>query len=114
MFKMFMQGGLLSMSILTVLLVAVLFAAWKAPRWVKEIGSFALVFGLMTPLFSLYQLFSTLQQVALDRGEGVNGLFDLISPGVLFGVNVILIPIIYGMMIYLISLVVRIVQKPRL
>ena len=97
MFKMFMQGGLLSMSILTVLLVAVFFAAWKAPRWVKEIGSFALVFGLMTPLFSLYQLFSTLQQVALDRG-----------------VNVILIPIIYGMMIYLISLVVRIVQKPRL
>lgn len=114
MFKLFMEGGLFFMSILTVLLVAVFFAAWKAPRWVKEIGNFALVFGLMTPLFSLYQFFSTLQQVAWDRGEGVNGLFDLISPGVLFGVKVILIPVIYGMMIYLISLVVRIVQKPRL
>jgi len=114
MFKLFMEGGLIFMSILTVLLVAVFFAAWKAPRWVKEIGNFALVFGLMTPLFSLYQFFSTLQQVAWDRGEGVNGLFDLISPGVLFGVKVILIPVIYGMMIYLISLVVRIVQKPRL
>ncbi len=114
MFKLFMEGGLLFMSILTVLLVAVFFAAWKAPRWVKEIGNFALVFGLMTPLFPLYQFFSTLQQVAWDRGEGVSGLFDLISPGVLFGVKVILIPVIYGMMIYLISLVVRIVQKPRL
>lgn len=114
MFKLFMEGGLIFMSILTVLLVAVFFAAWKAPRWVKEIGNFALVFGLMTPLFSLYQFFSTLQQVAWDSGEGVNGLFDLISPGVLFGVKVILIPVIYGMMIYLISLVVRIVQKPRL
>lgn len=114
MFKLFMEGGLIFMSILTVLLVAVFFAAWKAPRWVKEIGNFALVFGLMTPLFSLYQFFSTLQHVAWDRGEGVNGLFDLISPGVLFGVKVILIPVIYGMMIYLISLVVRIVQKPRL
>ena len=102
------------MSILTILLVAIFFAAWKAPRWVKEIGNFALVFGLMTPLFQLYQLFSTLQQVAWDRGEGVSGIFDLISPGILFGMKVILIPTIYGMMIYLISLVVRIVQKPRL
>ena len=114
MLKLFMEGGVLFMSILTVLLVAVFFAVWKAPRWVKEIGNFALVFGLMTPLFPLYQFFSTLQQVAWDRGEGVNGLFDLISPGVLFGVKVILIPVIYEMMIYLISLVVRIVQKPRL
>lgn len=114
MFKLFMQGGLVYMSVLTVLLVAVFFAAWKAPRWVKEIGNFALVFGLMSPLFPLYQFFSTLQQVAGFSSDGVGGLFDLISPGVLFGMKVILIPVIYGMIIYLISLVVRIVQKPRL
>lgn len=102
------------MSVLTVLLVAVFFAAWKAPRWVKEIGSFALVFGLMSPLFPLYQFFSTLQQVAQFSGDGVSGLFDLISPGVLFGMKALLIPVIYSMIIYLISLVVRIVQKPRL
>ena len=80
MLKLFMEGGVLFMSILTVLLVAVFFAVWKAPRWVKEIGNFALVFGLMTPLFPLYQFFSTLQQVAWDRGEGVNGLFRLDIP----------------------------------
>ena len=113
-FSLFISGGPVGMILITLLFISLFFAAWKAPRWVKEIGNFALVFGLMTPLFSLYQFFSTLQQVAWDRGEGVNGLFDLISPGVLFGVKVILIPVIYGMMIYLISLVVRIVQKPRL
>ena len=52
--------------------------------------------------------------MAIDRGSGVNGLFDLISPSVFFGIKVILIPVIYGMIIYLVSLVIRIVQKPRL
>ena len=102
------------MAVLTVLLVGLFFAAWKAPRWVKEIGLFALVFGLVSQLFPLYQAISALQQVAFDIGEGVNGLFDLISPGVFFGIKVILIPVIYGMIIYLVSLVIRIIQKPRL
>lgn len=114
MFNLFVSGGPLYMSILTILLVALFFAAWKAPRWVKEIGQFALVFGLLSPLFPLYQALSTLQQVAIDLGGGVNGLFDLISPSVFFGLKVILIPVCYGMIIYLISLVIRIVQKPRL
>lgn len=114
MFKLYVDGGLLYMSVLTVLLVALFFAAWKAPRWVKEIGKFALVFGLVSPLFPLYGALSTLQQVAIDLGSEVHGMFDLISPGVLFGIKVILIPVIYGMIIYMISLVIRMVQKPRL
>ncbi len=113
MFKIFMQGGAGYMTILTVLLVAIFFAAWKAPRWIKEIGEFALVFGLMTPMFPLYQFFTALQEEAADRND-ITGLFDLISPGVLFAGKVIMIPVIYGMMIYLVSLVLRIVKKPRL
>ena len=113
MFKIFMQGGAGYMTILTVLLVAIFFAAWKAPRWIKEIGEFALVFGLMTPMFPLYQFFTALQEVAAGRND-ITGLFDLISPGVLFAGKVIMIPVIYGMMIYLVSLVLRIVKKPRL
>ena len=54
MFKLFMQGGAGFMTILTILLVAIFFAAWKAPAWVKEIGSFALVFGFLTYLIGLY------------------------------------------------------------
>ena len=103
------------MTILTVLLVAIFFAAWKAPRWIKEIGSFALVFGFLTLLIGLYQMFVALQQVAMDIGEGVTGVFDLISPGVLFGgLKIALIPVFYGIIIYLVSLVVCLIKKPRL
>ena len=115
MFKLFIQGGAGIMTVLTVLLVAIFFAAWKAPRWIKEIGTFALVFGFLTLLIGLYQMFEALQQVATDIGEGVTGVFDLISPGVLFGgLKIALIPVFYGIIIYLISLVVSVIKKPRL
>ena len=115
MFKLFIQGGAGYMTILTVLLVAIFFAAWKAPRWIKEIGKFALVFGFLTFIIGLFQMLTALQQVAMDLGEGVNGVFDLVSPGVFFGgIKVGLIPVTYGMIIYLISLIVRIIKKPRL
>ena len=54
MFKIFLQGGVGFMTILTILLVAICFAAWEAPRWIKEIGTFALVFGFLTYLIGLY------------------------------------------------------------
>lgn len=115
MFKIFMQGGAGYMTILTILLVAIFFAAWKAPRWIKEIGNFALVFGFLTYLIGMYQMFQAFQQVSSDLGEGVSGLFDLISPNVFFGgMRIGLIPVFYGVIIYLISLIVRIVKKPRL
>ena len=115
MFKLFIQGGPVFMTILPVLLVGIFFAAWKAPRWIKEIGSFALVFGFLTLLIGIYQMFVALQQVAMDIGEGVTGVFDLISPGVLFGgLKIALIPVFYGIIIYLISLVVCLIKKPRL
>ena len=115
MFKLFIQGGPVFMTILTVLLVGIFFAAWQAPRWIKEIGSFALVFGFLKLLIGIYQMFVALQQVAMDIGEGVTGVFDLISPGVLFrGLKIALIPVFYGIIIYLISLVVCLIKKPRL
>ena len=115
MFKLFMQGGAGYMTILTVLLIAIFFAAWKAPRWIKEIGSFALVFGFLTYFIGLYQMFTALQQVASAIGEGITGVFDLISPGVFFGgMKVGLIPVFYGIIVYLVSLIVRIIKKPRL
>ena len=115
MLRYFIEGGPVFMTVLTVLLVAIFFAAWKAPRWVKEIGAFALVFGLLSMLLGLRQMFSVLQEVANAQGEGVSGIFDLVSPGVFFGgLKVSMIPVIYGVMIYLVSLVVRIVKKPRL
>lgn len=110
-----MQGGAGFMTILTILLVGIFFAAWKAPRWVKEIGNFALVFGFLTYLIGLFQMFNAFQQVADGLGDNVSGLFDLISPNVFFGgMKIGLIPVFYGVIIYLISLVVRVILKPRL
>ena len=53
MFAFFVNGGPAYMSVLTVLLVAIFFAAWKAPRWVKEIGLFALAFGFLATIIGL-------------------------------------------------------------
>ncbi len=92
------------MSLITVLLVALLFAAWKAPRWVKEIGLAAPVVALLSLLFGLYNAFDALYQTG-----------GVISPRVVFGgLKVSTIPIIYGLLVYLLSLIIRIVRKPRI
>jgi hypothetical protein len=103
MFAFFVNGGLAFMSVLTVLLVAIFFAAWKAPRWVKEIGAFALAFGFLSLIIALQQMFDV-----ISSGADV----PLVVLGA--GLKVALIPLIYGIIIYLVSLVVRVIQKPRL
>ena len=41
--NLFLEGGPLFMSILTLLLALLFLAAWKAPAWVRDIGNIALV-----------------------------------------------------------------------
>ena len=111
----FIEGGPVFMSILTVLLVAIFFAAWKAPRWVKGIGTLALLFGFLGMVLGLQQILSYLQGVAAEKGGEVTGLFDLTAPRILLGgVKVTLIPVIYGAIIDMVALIVSIIQKPRL
>ena len=103
------------MTILTILLVAIFFAAWKAPRWINIIGSIALAFGFLTLMIGFYQMFQALQQVSSSLGNEVHGLYDLISPEVFFGgMRVGLIVPFYGVIIYIISQIVRIIKTPRL
>lgn len=91
------------MAILTILLAGLFFAAWKAPRWVKEIGKFSLGFGVLSFLFGLRQIMSVLNTQ------------DGISTTVIYGgLKVVLIPLIYGVIIYLVSLIIRMIQKPRI
>lgn len=99
----FVMGGLGGMIIITVLLICLLLAAWKAPRWVKEIGIGALVFSLFWSLMGLTNMCDAVQMT----GDA--------SPTILFaGFKVVLIPIIYGLIVYFISLILRIIQKPRI
>jgi hypothetical protein len=102
MIELFMEGGVLWMSILTLELIALLLAAWKAPAWVKEIGLIALVTGLLGPFFGMTNAADAVQQA----GD--------ISPSLLAaGFKFSFINIIYGLLIYLLSLIIRIIQKPR-
>ena len=99
----FVEGGLGGMIIITVLLIALLAAAWKAPNWVKEIGIAALVAGIFWTVCGLSQAAGVVQMV----GD--------ISPAVVWGgIKVMTIPLLYGLVIYFLSLVIRIVQKPRI
>lgn len=101
--QLFVEGGLGGMVVITLFLIGMLFAAWKAPRWVREIGLGGLVTGLFCGLAGLYQIFDAMQSI----GE--------VPPGVFYGgFKVILIPVLYGLIVYFISLVLRVIQKPRI
>ncbi len=103
MFKFFVAGGPVFMAVLTIVLVCMFFAAWKAPRWVKEIGAFAIVFGIFSSLAGIIQMLGTLQEIGN------------VETGVLCGgFKVTLIPTVYGMIIYMVSLIIRIIEKPRI
>jgi len=103
MFNIFVEGGVPWMTFMTLILIALFLAAWKAPAWVKEIGKFAAVFGI-------FATFIGLMQAAVDitaAGEIRQGI-------VWAGLRVAMITTVYGLIIYMISLIIRIVQKPRI
>lgn len=102
-FELFMEGGPIGMTILTILLVLMFFAAWKAPAWVKEIGQAALIWGFFWEVAGVYQMLDALQE-----------LKDVPMTVIYGGAKVTLVPVMYGMLIYLASLVIILVQKPRI
>ena len=91
------------MTIISVLLILMLIAAWKAPKWVKEIGIGALVAGIFATLLGLVQIFDAIQ------------MFGDISLSVICGgLKVAMIPVLYGIIVFFISLIIRVIQKPRI
>ena len=101
--QFFLQGGPAGMIVITLFLIALFITAWKAPRWVKEIGIGALVVSVFWTLRGLYQILGFIE------------MFDDVSRGVTCGgIRVAMISLFYGIIVYFISLVIRIIQKPRL
>ena len=99
----FVCGGLGGMIIITLLLIALFVAAWKAPRWVKEIGIGALVFSIFWMALGMSQACDDIQMT----GDA--------SPVILCGaLKCVLISLIYGLIVYFISLIIRIIHKPRI
>ena len=91
------------MIIITVFLIALFIAAWKAPRWVKEIGIAALTFSIFSNMLGLYQAMGAVM-MAGDISNGV----------IAGGIRVAMISLLYGLIVYFISLIIRIIQKPRI
>ena len=103
MFELFVLGGIPWMTFLSVNLLALLLAAWKAPEWVKEIGIIALVVGMLAFVLGFYQAAGDITKA----GD--------IHPAIVWGgLRVAVITPIYGLIIYFVSLIIRIIQKPRI
>ena len=101
--QLFVEGGLGWMIGISLFLIALLIAAWKAPRWVKEIGIGALVYAIFGTLLGLRQVLDVMQ------------MFGDVSASVLCGgLKVTLIPTFYGLIVYFLSLIIRVIQKPRI
>lgn len=102
MFDLFMSGGPLGMSIITALLIALLIATWKGSPKVKEIGASAPITALLWVLFESYNAFDTFQQL------------PTVSSGVVYaGLKSIASILIYGLAVYLLSLIIRFFQNPK-
>lgn len=101
--RFFVEGGMTGMILISLMLIALFLAAWKAPRWVREIGIGALVLSVFLTLMGLSQIF------------GVTEMFGDISFAVISGgLKVAMIPLFYGLIVYFISLIIRVIQTPRI
>ena len=103
MFELFVLGGIPYMTALTIVLLGLLLAAWKAPAWVKEIGLIALIVGVLSTFIGFY--------IAADDISKAGGIEQHVLWG---GMRVAVITTMYGLFIYLVSLIIRIIQKPRI
>lgn len=103
MFKLFIEGGIVTMSLLTLVLIAVLFAAWKAPRWVLGLGVMSVPIAAINSLAGMQQGFSSLAETGGD-----------VSPMLVYGgFATMTIPYIYSATIVLVALAIWLMQRPK-
>ena len=102
-FTLFISGGPVGMIIITLLFIGLFFAAWKAPAWVKEIGIAALVVSIFWTLLGQLQI-----------ADYLAGHDDVAMSVVAGGIKVSLVPVLYGLIVYFVSLILRVIQKPRI
>ena len=100
---LFVSGGPLIMIFITLLFIGLFFAAWKAPAWVKEIGIAALVTGIFGTLLGYLQI-----------ADFLSGHTDVATNILAGGIKVSTVPVLYGLIVYFVSLVIRVIQKPRI
>lgn len=100
--RLFTEGGTGWMGVITLLLVALLFAALKKPVRTRELGQLALCIGLLAFLVGLYGMSDALR----NTGE-------IPARVVWSGLRICLIAPLYGLGVYLCSLLLRLIRKLR-
>jgi len=103
MLDLFYEGGTLFMAILTILLLGVIVCFFKFPDWVKDLGILALSFGILGQIIGLYGAFKGIEQLGQVSQEMMAGGLKLSS-----------ITTMYGLLIYILSIVLRLINKQRL
>jgi len=100
---LFYAGGPIIMSIMTLLLFTLIFTLFRFQEWTTEIGLLALAVGVLGQVIGLYGMFEGIESF----GGNVNQA--MIAGGLKYST----ISTIYGVIIYMISLVIRLINKPR-
>ena len=103
-FRLVASADPFGIGVITLLLIALFFVAWKAPAWVKETGLAALAVGWLWTLCEF---------MAMGRAI-VSNMPDVDSYIIWGAVPVGLLPAAYGLVVYIISLIIRIVRKPKM
>ena len=101
MIDLFMMGGPLFMGILTVVFLLMIVAAVRN-GCVKELGLLALAIGFLGQLIGLFGAFEGIEQMG--------GVSQAMLAG---GLKVSSITSIYGLLIYIVSLLIQIIKKFR-
>jgi hypothetical protein len=100
---LFLEGSMTFMSILTLLLALLFLAAWKAPAWVRDIGNIALALGILFTGIGVYPACNDIQQAG-----------DISMAVLCGGIKCMIIAPCYGLIIYVISRIIKICQTPRI
>lgn len=88
------------MSILTILLIALFFAAWKAPKLVEIIGNIALAYGV----FDVIRSFAYAMDCIQDAGDVSLAVFC-------GGMKCICITMLYSLIVYIVSKLIVVVRS---
>ena len=101
----FIEGGWVTMSLLTIDLLLLIVAIFKAPHLIRKLGAFALGITLATKSVDLMVMLDSIQAAGGLSPEGIT------QAHVCGGLKVVLIPVAYAALIYTISVVADIVAS---
>lgn len=100
----FMAGGWHFMALITLVLACALFAAWKAPAWVKPLGKVAIAIGVLSFLMGVQDMADCCAKVGSEIPFSVY----------CSGFKVALIAPIYSIIVYVIISIADTVRRPRI